>query len=387
MRLLFVASLLASVVPAQVHGQHLTLYPAGPLRLYHANPNRGYQDLVVGTVALVNPTDTPLTVEQVEISARAGDTTLVVVHVDPAELGRATGEQVAMRAGGAAALAELGYPLATLGGGITFSDTAPLGPRRAVMLPATYLAVRGLATSVRVVAIVRPGNGERRRVELAIPVAAGWTRNEYRVPLDGAWLLRSVPGVTSHHRFNAATEFAVDFWKVDSAGAIHQGEGRAPDQFYGFGAPIRAAADGVVESTENEVPQDWGERVRRAGETNDQYRQRLMRFNIRTIAENPRRGLIGNYVVIRHPNGEWSVYGHLKMGSVRVRPGDSVRAGQQIAEVGDTGDSHLVHLHFQVNVGPDPLVARTVPLRFPGASDSNPDLGIFVRAPEPPGDR
>jgi len=46
--------------------------------------------------------------------------------------------------------------------------------------------------------------------------------------------------------------------------------------------------------------------------------------------------------------------------------------------VGDTGDSPLVHLHFQISDGPDPLAARSVPFRFTDIESDNNDLGTYV---------
>lgn len=57
-----------------------------------------------------------------------------------------------------------------------------------------------------------------------------------------------------------------------------------------------------------------------------------------------RRGY-GNYLVIRHPNGLETVYGHLSRFIVNVN--DYVKAGQPIAYGGNTGRSTGSHLHFE----------------------------------------
>ena len=54
----------------------------------------------------------------------------------------------------------------------------------------------------------------------------------------------------------------------------------------------------------------------------------------------------GNVVEVAHPGGWKSIYGHLRRYS--VRPGDTVRAGGKIAEVGSTGRSTGPHLHFEL---------------------------------------
>jgi murein DD-endopeptidase MepM/ murein hydrolase activator NlpD len=58
-----------------------------------------------------------------------------------------------------------------------------------------------------------------------------------------------------------------------------------------------------------------------------------------------------NVVVIRHTgvDGVFATrYDHLRRNSIVVRPGDPVRRGQKLAEVGSAGNSTGPHLHFEV---------------------------------------
>jgi murein DD-endopeptidase MepM/ murein hydrolase activator NlpD len=57
-----------------------------------------------------------------------------------------------------------------------------------------------------------------------------------------------------------------------------------------------------------------------------------------------------NFITIEHSNGEHSRYDHLEYHSAKVRVGQRVKAGQQIAKIGMTGYTYIPHLHFQVFV-------------------------------------
>lgn len=59
-------------------------------------------------------------------------------------------------------------------------------------------------------------------------------------------------------------------------------------------------------------------------------------------------GVDGNIVGIDHGGGWVSWYFHLKNGSVAASVGEQVIAGQQIGQVGSSGNSFGPHLHFEV---------------------------------------
>lgn len=66
----------------------------------------------------------------------------------------------------------------------------------------------------------------------------------------------------------------------------------------------------------------------------------------------------GNYVKIQHENGYFTRYLHLKPGTVRVKVGQHVNAGDVLGHMGLTGQTSGIHLHFDVNNGSryiDPL--------------------------------
>jgi murein DD-endopeptidase MepM/ murein hydrolase activator NlpD len=59
----------------------------------------------------------------------------------------------------------------------------------------------------------------------------------------------------------------------------------------------------------------------------------------------------GNHVYIEHPDGQITIYGHMRQGSVRVAEGQEVACGQVIGQVGSSGYSTGPHCHFEVRVG------------------------------------
>lgn len=56
----------------------------------------------------------------------------------------------------------------------------------------------------------------------------------------------------------------------------------------------------------------------------------------------------GNGAVIDHGNGWETQYCHMAMGSLAVKPGDTVRAGERIGRIGLSGMTEFPHLHFTV---------------------------------------
>ncbi len=67
---------------------------------------------------------------------------------------------------------------------------------------------------------------------------------------------------------------------------------------------------------------------------------------------------LGNHVVIDHViNGQkvQSVYAHMLDGSIRVAIGDHVTVGQEVGQVGSTGESTGAHLHLEIHVNGVPI--------------------------------
>ena len=65
-----------------------------------------------------------------------------------------------------------------------------------------------------------------------------------------------------------------------------------------------------------------------------------------------------NYIMIKHYDGTYSVYGHLKTGSFTVKAGDVVEQGTPIAQTGAAGKATGPHLHLEIRTagGPEKAV-------------------------------
>lgn len=74
-----------------------------------------------------------------------------------------------------------------------------------------------------------------------------------------------------------------------------------------------------------------------------------------------------NYIVIKHEDGSYAQYYHLELASAKVKLGDQVEAGEQIASSGNTGWTDGPHLHFSVFKiveSNDSITNHSVPVKF-----------------------
>ncbi len=69
------------------------------------------------------------------------------------------------------------------------------------------------------------------------------------------------------------------------------------------------------------------------------------------IVEAVSRSDYGNMIVIDHGNGVYTRYAHLARFGSGVREGASVKQGQTLGPIGQSGASSIVHLHYEVLTG------------------------------------
>ena len=118
--------------------------------------------------------------------------------------------------------------------------------------------------------------------------------------------------------------------------------------------PVSAPLDGVVAESHDGSP--------------DRERINMVYDLIRLLVSRPKPGSPfsahgGNYILL-HCEGVHVLLAHLRCGSIRVKPTDIVRAGDQLGEVGNSGSSLQPHLHLQAmeNERLFPLFANLLPV-------------------------
>lgn len=188
---------------------------------------------------------------------------------------------------------------ATAAGAYTMTTGAPKAPAETVLASdhttlGDGAVIAGSTDGVQIVTVAPAANSTVHAEEITKAAAFAQERAEREARLTKPQFVMPTTGVwTSGFGYR---------W-----GVLHAGI----DIANAIGTPILAAADGVV------------------------------------IAAGPEGGY-GNLVKLRHADGTVTLYGHNS--SVLVNVGERVMAGDQIAKMGNTGNSTGPHCHFEVHL-------------------------------------
>ena len=154
------------------------------------------------------------------------------------------------------------------------------------------------------------------------------TKTPLRLPSDGEWFVfwggRTLD--ENYHSVTVDQHFAYDLVMVRD-GVSHPAGAKTNAEYYCWNAAIVAPADGTVvtsvDGIEDNVP------------------------GVMNPSAPP-----GNHIVIDHGNGEYSLLAHFRRGTVAVKVGDKVKAGDILGHCGNSGNSSEPHLHYHLQNGP-----------------------------------
>ena len=185
------------------------------------------------------------------------------------------------------------------------------------------------------------------------------------LPFRGRWLARRSPArrVPSHGTHLFGVTYAIDFVAVGPDGRPAPRTWRSafsverPEVFVGFGAPILAPVSGTVVETHDGEPDH---EARRSQLTLVPYMLgQAQRAHAGAAA------IAGNHVVVAlEGRGAFVLLAHLRRGTVRVAPGDTVVVADEVGACGNSGNSTQPHVHVQVTDSTDWPRAHGLPMVF-----------------------
>jgi murein DD-endopeptidase MepM/ murein hydrolase activator NlpD len=193
-------------------------------------------------------------------------------------------------------------------------------------------------------------------------------------PVKGKCMVACGHDYNECHRWERSQSYAYDVHTVGPQGELFRGNGKSNEDWWCYGTPVIAPADGFVVHARDDIPEnekpftlpDW-----------DSFKQYPNWLN----------AAAGNNVVIDHGDSEYSMLGHLKHGTVTVQEGARVKQGQQIGCLGNSGNSDAPHLHYHLMDGPEIFMQDGLPSRFENVEllgykmkVSSPKRGLFLLA-------
>jgi len=133
--------------------------------------------------------------------------------------------------------------------------------------------------------------------------------------------------------------FAIDFDEVGDNGLLYKNEGTQNSDYFCFQEDLIAVADGVVVGVKDSIP-------------DNPHPPDVEKF------KKPGEGT-GNLVLLDIGNDIIVSYAHCLNYSIKVHVGDTLKKGDFIAKIGNSGNSTGPHLHFHLSKPDFPKVKRT----------------------------
>jgi len=298
--------------------------------------------VLVYELHVTNFDDVPLTLKQLEVF---GDNRAPLLSLADSKL--------------AAAMVRVGAPMEMGSGSAnTAEDSRTINPgTRAVIykwieIPGNTAPPVTLAHHMVFTALAADGKASDATLEnLPVPVSREPVLTLSPPFHGGTWLAGEGPSNRSNHRrtitaidghLYSAERFAIDWLKVGPNGdSRHDGSTRN-DNWWGWGEPVLAVADGEITEVVDEFP--------------DNTPRVLPPVTLDNIG--------GNHVILKIAPNRFVCYAHLQHGSIKVHLHDHVRTGDILALLGNSGNTTGAHLHLQVTDRNSMLEAQGVPFEF-----------------------
>jgi hypothetical protein len=151
---------------------------------------------------------------------------------------------------------------------------------------------------------------------------------------------RSIFAIDGH--IYSPERFAIDWVKVGPNGDSRRHATKTPDDYWGWGEPVLAVADGEI----------------------TQVVDGLADNALGTSPPITLDNIAGNHVVLRIAPDRYVTYAHLQNGSIKARPHQQIHAGDVLALLGNSGNTTGPHLHLQVTDIDSVLESEGVPFLF-----------------------
>jgi hypothetical protein len=153
-----------------------------------------------------------------------------------------------------------------------------------------------------------------------------------------------------------AQRYAIDwvqYQTVDGVRTTWKGPEDRNDSYFCYNQPIYSVATGKVVDIADGLP----ENVPHSG-----------KYAIATDFNNA----AGNHIVAEIAPNRYVLYAHMRPGTVQVKVGDTVKVGDILGRVGNTGSSTEPHLHMHIDNQPSFLAGNGMPYEFTQGSESGP---------------
>jgi hypothetical protein len=184
-------------------------------------------------------------------------------------------------------------------------------------------------------------------------VNIGPNRDRLQPPVKGIWNWGNGPGGTSFNAHNPSSgaRYAYDLGMLQEVNGKLQtfkGDPAVNESYFCWDQPIYCVEEGWVVAIDDTIEDNSGNQ------------------GVDKNPANPKQK--NSYVVVGHGQfrnyDRYSIYAHVRKGSAKVIPDQHVFAGDELAKVGNAGQSSEPHLHFHYYTIDSTGHPRALPMRF-----------------------